>query len=379
MPSVLTPTQHITKSYAPLADEVNPPFGNIAPAPTVTENGTIVYDQRVASATSVASSSAGSDDLERVCARLKNDSQETLSPTRSWKGKTRTESKLQDEETDVGEFRKSSYKGKERAWDVEQGQLTSAERIADSQYPPVNEVEEEERKIQNNLSKMAARDAAKRRAARESKQLNASPVSNSSSRSSFTISSVTRQPFSFLGSIPKRNSFMGIDALLNVKKEEQGLGELPTSRSRPNDVQYNNPYDPQPAFSPAPKMTVSPQSTPSESPFVDPSPSLPLAVVAGPSHHRRPSLVSPLPATSPLPIKQSVLISPATSPTEETGFSYGGPTWRGGQAVQQHEEAPRKGPDRWWHALCAWGNDLDGGHDVKEGNGGQAGRTNPFE
>lgn len=33
--------------------------------------------------------------------------------------------------------------------------------------------------------------------------------------------------------------------------------------------------------------------------------------------------------------------------------------------------------EKWWHALCAWGSDLDGGHG--EDGDGQAGRTNPME
>jgi hypothetical protein len=75
----------------------------------------------------------------------------------------------------------------------------------------------------------------------------------------------------------------------------------------------------------------------------------------------------------------------------DPGFDYAGPTWRGGAGVAaEAEEGNARGnnsdqsrmrrvlPDKWWKALCAWGADLDGGHDDQE-DGGQAGRTNPFE
>lgn len=131
-----------------------------------------------------------------------------------------------------------------------------------------------------------------------------------------------------------------------------------------------NPYEAQPTFSPAPKVSDSRRSISMQSPFADPSPPPPAAT--DPSVYKRPSLVSAS-SGSPHTSYRSPLISPI-SPTDEAGFAYGGPTWRGGQAVQQREEVARRGPDRWWHALCAWGDDLDGGHDVPE-----AGRTNPFE
>lgn len=56
---------------------------------------------------------------------------------------------------------------------------------------------------------------------------------------------------------------------------------------------------------------------------------------------------------------------PAT-PTD----GYVGPGWHGGAAATA-TTPPRK--ERWWHSLCAWGADLDGG------DSNQAGRTNPME
>lgn len=67
--------------------------------------------------------------------------------------------------------------------------------------------------------------------------------------------------------------------------------------------------------------------------------------------------------------------SPAHSPSEE-GFGYVGAGWRGGEALATSEGGVAPPKERWWHSLCAWGSDLDGGH-TKASK--QAGRTNPFE
>jgi hypothetical protein len=87
-----------SSSYAPLADEVNPPFSKSTPAPIVTRSGTITYQQ---------------------------------------------------EERDLGEMPRFSRldkgKGKAKGWDVEQGQ-EQVETI--SSYPPISSEEEDERRIQ---------------------------------------------------------------------------------------------------------------------------------------------------------------------------------------------------------------------------------------
>lgn len=88
-----------SSSYAPLADEVNPPFSKSTPAPIVTRSGTITYRQ--------------------------------------------------EDERDLGEMprfsRHDKGKGKERAWDVEQGQGSIPENQS---YPPIRSEEEDERRIQ---------------------------------------------------------------------------------------------------------------------------------------------------------------------------------------------------------------------------------------
>ncbi|ORY23061.1 hypothetical protein BCR39DRAFT_550202 [Naematelia encephala] len=277
MPSLLSPPP--SRSYTPLADE--PPFGNTAPT-----NGTIVYSKRI------------------PADRLRSESEETLSPGPDRKGKGKAV--FAEDDGDIGQIRRvdSLAKGKGRAWDVEQG----IERFQENEYPPQNEETEEERRVQDNLAKFAARDMARRRAARLSRQL---PPSTTS---------FMRRPFSMLSS--------------GSTETTRADGEPPTSPQSKNNP-YNNPYDVQPTFSPTPKMVVSP----GPSPFADQS--------------------------------------PLNSPTE--GFTYGGPSWRGGEAAVDRP-ASQRGGDKWWHALCAWGEDLDGGFDgdgVDDGR--QAGRTNPFE
>lgn len=104
------PTLHAfmpSSSYAPLADEVNPPFSKSTPAPIVTRSGTITYRQ--------------------------------------------------EDERDLGEMpRFSRYdkgKGKERSWDVEQGQHDIQEIQS---YPPISSEEEDERRIQAVSHQMRA-------------------------------------------------------------------------------------------------------------------------------------------------------------------------------------------------------------------------------
>lgn len=155
MPSVLP---NSSKSYAPLSDEVNPSFGNVAPVPRVTRNGTIVYENQTSSTMS-STSSADSEDLERAGTRLHNGSEETLSPSFSRKGKSRAleGQEVLEELGDIGRTRRvASLKGKERAWDVEQGREESF-TVPDGAYPPTNEVEEEERKVQQ-VSRRLRRD-----------------------------------------------------------------------------------------------------------------------------------------------------------------------------------------------------------------------------
>ncbi|OXB38983.1 hypothetical protein LQV05_004107 [Cryptococcus neoformans] len=371
MPSVLSPNNPVSRSYAPLADETNLSVTTSAPVKTVPYNGSAMYGQPGLSSMVAASSSLGLDDMQKAGMSMRNDSEETLSPSASRKGKERAKAPTFDS-GDLGEVRRGSYKGKERVRDIEEGRIYSEEQLPseNSRYPPTNEAEEEERRIQEHLTRLAARDMARRRAARESKQLPSPSTASASPRSSYSISSAARRPFSFFSSSSKRGSLLGLDSSW-IGKKGADVGELPMSRPRTHDEQYMNPYEAQPSFSPAPKASDSPITTSIRSPFADPSPPLPAAIDR--SAYRRASVVSVASSGSPHTAYRSPLVSPS-SPTDETGFAYGGPTWRGGQAVQQRENVARKGPDRWWHALCAWGDDLDGGHDVPE-----AGRTNPFE
>lgn len=112
---------------------------------------------------------------------------------------------------------------------------------------------------------------------------------------------------------------------------------------------------------------VSPTSPTSASPFADPIDS---------SHQeaadRRASIASS--STSPA----------LRTPIESGGYGYAGAGWRGGDAAvggaQGDQGRPKNSTgEKWWHALCSWGNDLDGGYDDPNEGRNQAGRTNPNE
>lgn len=130
-----------------------------------------------------------------------------------------------------------------------------------------------------------------------------------------------------------------------------------------------NPYDP-PAQPPAPRMVISPTSPPSPnkalSPFADPAERF-----SEDAFGRRGSLASS--SHSP----------PIQTPVDNTGYGYVGAQWRGGAAAagtgaEHGEPRPTRG-EKWWHALCSWGQDLDGGYDDPNEGRNQAGRTNPNE
>ena len=158
MPSILSPTSlshnSASRSYTPLADEINPEIGNTVPSTTVSHNGTIVYAKR--SATASSSTSTDPEGREREsdqlnCSpRLRSDSQETLSPGTIHKGKEGITKRVSHEEADLGELRREHGKGKEKHWDLEQGRVNALNTGGESdegRYPPLNEIEEEERRI----------------------------------------------------------------------------------------------------------------------------------------------------------------------------------------------------------------------------------------
>lgn len=152
MPSVITTGLHSNKSYAPLADEVNPPFGNVAPSPT-SVNGSIVYSKRISSPTVTLDDHGPNASSSRV---LREDSDDTLSGSdhhRKGKGRghwSSTSTEEGDESGDIGavrsSYRLSKSKGKERAWDSD-GYTRQVEPETSS-YPPLNDVEEEEKRVQ---------------------------------------------------------------------------------------------------------------------------------------------------------------------------------------------------------------------------------------
>lgn len=206
------------RSYTPLADEVNPSFGNTASTSTVRRNGTIVYAKRVASSSSSTStdSEEREPDLDRQESNFRSESEVTLSASSIQKGKERATNGhgLGFEEADLGEMRREGLKGTEKRWDLEQG--TAEMEGGEGRYPPLNETEEEERRVQEvsrfysecswkftlvqNLARFAARDMARRRAARVSRQLPSSPIPGSPPSSS-SSSNFMRRPLSYLSSL----------------------------------------------------------------------------------------------------------------------------------------------------------------------------------
>jgi hypothetical protein len=117
MPSLLTPTSS-NQPYSPLTDETDntpqPPY------PSAT-NGAIVYSKQID--------------------KLRSESEETLSPSN--KGVINP-----THEEDIGIPQRYKGKGKEREWDPEQGRVDIERAASSDSYPPVNEGDDEERKIQ---------------------------------------------------------------------------------------------------------------------------------------------------------------------------------------------------------------------------------------
>lgn len=153
MPSVLPPGLQSNKTYAPLADEVNPPFGNVAPAPTVSHDGTIVFSKRI----SPPASGPSSDEDNRgstVGGWRRNDSDDTLSPGGvDRKGKGRALYPMDEDAVDIGD--RGAHRGTSRYHD---GGYDGGSDSGSAAYPPVNDVEEEEKRIQAVRGRMTRTD-----------------------------------------------------------------------------------------------------------------------------------------------------------------------------------------------------------------------------
>jgi len=194
MPSLLAPISSTrngaSKSYTPLPDELNPPFKNTAPALTVTRNGTVTYGKRVASSSS--STSTNSDERgrnqDKLGAHLRSESEETLSPH---KGKERAMNGYAHGEADLGEMRRADMKGKEKQWDPEQGMVqmdgAGGMDLDEGRYPPLNETQEEERRIQevSECSTRGESELTSRNLLAESGTLCSAGYGTPKSRSSF--------------------------------------------------------------------------------------------------------------------------------------------------------------------------------------------------
>lgn len=136
---------HSSKDYAPLADEVNPPFGNIAPAPTVSRNGTIVYSKRISPPGSGPSSEDehrgwnGSGDWSRT-----DDDMMTIRGS-DRKGKGRAHYPVDEDAVDIGD--RHAHRAPEARYGRGDGYDVSSIE-GGSSYPPLSEVEEEEKRVQ---------------------------------------------------------------------------------------------------------------------------------------------------------------------------------------------------------------------------------------
>ena len=205
MPSLLPQNGQSSRTYSPLTDEATPSFGSIA----TQTGGSIAYQKRLPSDSSRSdhTASAGSSRTASPIPNASVKSQEAY------------------EEEDIGVLKRDSVKGKGRArvWDPEMGPEDLKDEVG---YPPMSEAEEEERRVQEvsmwsmamadslkNLARFAARDMARRRAARLSRQVPSSPEivsSSSSTSSSHRLSWITDT---------KRNSVLGfVDGIMNPTK-----------------------------------------------------------------------------------------------------------------------------------------------------------------
>ncbi len=55
-------------------------------------------------------------------------------------------------------------------------------------------------------------------------------------------------------------------------------------------------------------------------------------------------------------------------PSDDDADGFKGTAWRGGQAAARADAPSTQKRDRWWHALCAWGDDLDDGENQVKSN-----------
>lgn len=253
----LPTTRSPERSYTPLGGASS----STASSPYASAHGAVIYPTRAASSSSSVSGSSFSEHdgqtYDQRGAPLRSESEETLSPAGRDKGKGAGALVMPDgaymhadEDTghDLGEIHRGgtirangngngyahSVKGKEREWDAATAEelADGVEDIDDGRYPPSNGDQDAERRIQEvssdtdspasadtdriqNLARFAARDMARRKAARISRQMasppprpSVSPTLSSGSRLSFMS-----RPMSLLGSLGgsnPRNSLQGL-------------------------------------------------------------------------------------------------------------------------------------------------------------------------
>jgi hypothetical protein len=126
MPSLLSPgNPDANRPYTPLSDHINSSGSSPSAAFADAQNGNVVYSQQIRDRGGdiIASSSKGGPRI------------------------------VEEGGGDIGDIqrgpRPANGKGKEKEWDPEQGRMDiESVQSSDSSYPPVNEEDDEERKIQ---------------------------------------------------------------------------------------------------------------------------------------------------------------------------------------------------------------------------------------
>ncbi|KAJ7072411.1 hypothetical protein C8F01DRAFT_1243452 [Mycena amicta] len=198
------------------------------------------------------------------------------------------------------------------------------------EYPPTTDDDADTRRIEENLRRWELAERAKRKAAREQREL---PVVAGESS---LLSNVVHRASTLLGRAPRPHD-----------EPSRGAHTVLSSQENLDSVRLDDI-----AASPTPSPTHSEPSNPFSDANAEP-PSTPQrpALLAASSSIRRP------PTPKPLGLPPPRVLPPSSTPPVE-------PT--------QEDAEPKE--TRWWHEwLCGFGEGPDrGGHS-------QAGRTNPFE
>jgi len=242
-------------------------------------------------------------------------------------------------------------KGKERQVHTEHQDSSIRRTSSDAtSYPPINDDDEETRRVEENLRRWEIAERQRRKAARESSQKSVLP--------SYVDGASRHASLLWQGRKPKVSSIGGQGALTTLQSQDN-IDTLPlrdinisptpsTSRSsEDNDIADPFANDPLSPFSDAHQVKY-PEALPVPCENETPTP------VSLRTNPPPPKPLSLPPPRTPPPIASLALITPSNPPFGNSS-----------------EHIPQ---DKWWHEwLCGCGEGPDRGGD------NQAGRTNPFE